>query len=175
MLNVHNMHTRTHSHRVFRCISIHRPVDIKIAQFLRPPHYMSLFRADFEHIVGTDKSAAFGPPLALQVCPFFLWLFPCFFLVLWFVGRFTKPDLFCTVWIRGLRKSIDRALELRWLRLLRSLGFPGAGGIFAADLLPLQRTGPETHLAVAQKTGIPKWVALVSGKMGQHLRFAPPV
>ena len=28
---------------------------------------------------------------------------------------------------------------------------------------------------MAQKTGIPKWVALVSGNMDQHLRFAPPV
>ena len=25
-----------------------------------------------------------------------------------------------------------------------------------------------------QKTGIPKWVALVSGNMGQNLRSAPP-
>ena len=30
-------------------------------------------------------------------------------------------------------------------------------------------------MAVAQKTGIPKWVALVSGNMDQNLRFAPPV
>ena len=30
-------------------------------------------------------------------------------------------------------------------------------------------------MAVAPKTGIPKWVALVSGTKGQNLRFAPPV
>ena len=33
----------------------------------------------------------------------------------------------------------------------------------------------DTDMAVAQKTGIPKWVALVSGNMDQNLRFAPPV
>ena len=31
-----------------------------------------------------------------------------------------------------------------------------------------------THLAVAQKTGIPKWLALVSGNLDQNLRFAFP-
>ena len=30
-------------------------------------------------------------------------------------------------------------------------------------------------LAVAQRTPIPKWLALASGNMNQNLRFAPPV
>ena len=30
-------------------------------------------------------------------------------------------------------------------------------------------------MALAQQTGIPKWVALVSGNLDQHLRVAPPV
>ena len=29
------------------------------------------------------------------------------------------------------------------------------------------------HLAAAQKTGIPKWLARVSGNLDQSLRFAP--
>ena len=47
-----------------------------------------------------------------------------------------------------------------------------------ATSLELRPEGPEmvlAHLAVAQKTGIPKWLALVSGNMDQNLRCAPPV
>ena len=39
-------------------------------------------------------------------------------------------------------------------------------------LCPLQKG---MHMAVAQQTGIPKWVTLVSGNMDQNLRFAAPV
>ena len=41
--------------------------------------------------------------------------------------------------------------------------------IWTADVRPF------VHLAVAQKTGIPKWVALLSEKMDQNLRNAPLV
>ena len=35
--------------------------------------------------------------------------------------------------------------------------------------------GSVCQMTVAQKTGIPKWLALLSGNMDQHLRFASPV
>ena len=36
----------------------------------------------------------------------------------------------------------------------------------------LGREKKQTNMVVAQKTGIPKWLALVSGNMDQNLRFA---
>ena len=36
------------------------------------------------------------------------------------------------------------------------------------------KTG-EREMGVAQKTGIPKWVALASGNIDQNLQIAPPL
>ena len=44
-----------------------------------------------------------------------------------------------------------------------------------AEQKSLLASPPGKEMAVAQKAGIPKWVALVSGNMDENPRFAPPI
>ena len=56
----------------------------------------------------------------------------------------------------------------------RGTGGGGVAGAVGPFEVPPYRIATD-HMAVAQKkNGIPKWVALASGNMDQHLRFATP-
>ena len=61
--------------------------------------------------------------------------------------------------------SNDRALDYIWRKGVSAR----RSSLEVSDCV----CGSVKYMAVAQKTGIPKWVALVSGNMDQHLRSQP--